>query len=211
VGWQSGGELAPLVCVLDPSAYVRRVMRSQALTGVAVRAVRTLMRVRVRRHALSGATLTTTESLGAPLREFAARPPDAAGIVRDTGPEFLAWRYERHPHLQFRFAALRRAGAVRGLLVFEEQAHTGTCVVYDLIAHSDGDLRTLLALFVLRSLGTPGLTSVRVLLDAHHPARVPLHQCGFITRPVDAVFQVRPGGVSGAGLVWRISNGDKDT
>ena len=70
------------------------------------------------------------------------------------------------------------------------------------------DLRAMLALFVLRSLATPGLVTLRVLLDERHPGRAQLRRLGFIARA--RMRCSRCGMVSAPQAAWHITQGDKD-
>ena len=63
--------------------------------------------------------------------------------------------------LRFTFATFKRAGEIRGFLVFEEHTLEGTCSIYDLVGASAEDLRAMLALLILRGLETPGLVTIR--------------------------------------------------
>jgi hypothetical protein len=208
VGWQTGGSLVPLVYVLDPARYVQRLLRSETLANCAARCVRAAERLWVRRHVPRNGTLHLSDTMEDALLRFAQRLPSSPGVVRDLGPEFLEWRYAQHPHTRFTFATFRRLGEIRGFLVFEATGIEGTCSIYDLVAATAPDLRAMLALFVLRSLATPGLATLRILLDERHPGRAQLRRLGFIARAADAVFQVRD--VAAPQVAWHITQGDKD-
>lgn len=210
VGWAAGGELAPLTYVLDPEHYIRRVARSRVVAAAVARSLRAAARALVRRHIPPEGALHLSDSMEEPLSSFAQRLPVVQGIVREMGPESLAWRYAQHPHIRFGFATYQLAGEVRGFLIFEDRTAESMCSIYDLVGETPQDLRAMLALFVARGLATPGLATLRVTLDGQHPARVPLRQVGFIVRPVDAVFQVHASQLSAPGRVWRITQGDKD-
>jgi GNAT superfamily N-acetyltransferase len=210
LGWHAVGELAPLVCVLDPTRYIQRMVRSQSPAAALARVIRAAARVRVRRHIPLGGVLRLSDSIQEPLREYLRRLPAAGGVMRDLGPESLVWRYAQHPRIKFTFATFTRSGETRGFLVFEDHTLAGTCSIYDLVGETAADLRAMLALFVVRSLSTPGLVTLRVLLDGRHPARVELRRVGFIARPADAVFQVHCRDASAQRLGWRITQGDKD-
>jgi GNAT superfamily N-acetyltransferase len=208
VGWQTGGALVPLVYVLDPAHYVKRWLHSETLAKRVARCVRGAERLWVRRHVPRNGTLQLSDTMEDALLRFAQRLPASPGVVRDLGPEFLQWRYAQHPRTRFTFATFKRLGQVRGFLVFEATSMEGTCSIYDLVGETADDLRAMLALFVLRSLATPGLATLRILLDEQHPGRAQLRRLGFIARAADAVFQVRD--VAAPQAAWHITQGDKD-
>ncbi|HEX4388420.1 MAG TPA: GNAT family N-acetyltransferase [Steroidobacteraceae bacterium] len=210
IGWTTAAALAPLVYLLDPARYLRPVVRSERLARGVGHAVRAGARLLVRRYVRPGDALSLSQ---APEASFDAlvRQISVHAAVRDSAREALEWRYVRHPHTQFVFATLRHAGEPRGYLVFEESTLSGTCSIYDLFASSPSDLRALLALFILRGLATPGLASVRVLLDERHPCRAQIRRLGFISRSPETVLQVHSRDGSAERIAWRVSQGDKDT
>jgi GNAT superfamily N-acetyltransferase len=211
VGWVTPGALIPHVYVLDFTRYVRALVGSGWLAAHAAVQIRRLARGVARACAPRDGTLHFRDALDASLCEFACRLPPSEGAVHDMGPEALKWRYVKHPNTRFTFATFNRSGEVFGFLVFEESSLEQTCSIYDLAARTGRDIRAMLALFILRGLSTPGLSTVRVLLDDRHPYRACLRRLGFFARPPDAVFQVRSprGGVER--LAWRVTQGDKDT
>jgi len=97
-------------------------------------------------------------------------------------------------------------------LVFEESSLAGTCSFHDLFASSSADLPALLALVILRGLGTRGLVSLRLLLlDEPHPGRRHVRRLGFIARAAETVLQVHSRDGRAERVAWRITQGDKDT
>ena len=211
VGWFTVGELAPLVCVLDPAPYLSPLVRSQTVAAAAARPLRACARLIIRSLAPRDGSWHFSD---APDPSFAGlgRGADTHNVtVRDLGLESLTWRYAQHPHTRFTFASFRRAGKMCGFLVFEDRSAEGAYVIYDLAAASPADMRAMLASFVLRGLAIPGLAALRVLLDERHPARAQLRRTGFIARAHEAVFQVHSRGGSAEGRAWRITQGDKDT
>ena len=210
IGWATVGALSPLVYVLDPSHYIKKLVRSTMVASAAARSVRAGARVIARHQVPPGAALHLSTAPDQALRDFAQRLQPLAGAVRDLGPQTLEWRYAQHPHLRFTFATYTRTGNVRGFLVFEDSTLAATCSVYDLVGATAADVRAMLALFVLRGLSAPGLVSIRVLLDERHPSRTQLRSLGFIARPDDAVFQVHSRDGSAERAAWRLSQGDKD-
>jgi hypothetical protein len=185
-------------------------VRSKALTAHLASPVRAAVRMLARRRVPRGGALHLHESPDGALRDFTRRLPPRGGAVRDLSPEFLDWRYAQHPHLQFTFATLRCSGEVRGFLVFEDHTLDGTCSIYDLAGASAEDLNAMLALLVLRGLSTPGLVTIRALLDVRHPSRAQLRSLGFIARTANAPFQVHSRDGSAERLAWHLSQGDKD-
>lgn len=210
VGWIAAGELAPLVLVLEPAHYLRRIGRSSILAAALGRPLRACLRAWVGRHVTGQGTLQISGTLEPSPQARWLRAAPAGAAERVASQELLAWRYLRHPHTRFRFATLRRAGAETGLLVFEDSRLTDTCTIYDLFYATDADLLELLSQFVRRCLSTPGLAAVRVLLDARHPARAQLRRVGLITRPSEAVFQVHSANAAPPPVTWHLSQGDKD-
>ena len=211
VGWVAAGSLAPLVYVVDAARYLQPFTRSAALARAVARVIRACLRPLIRRHAPHEGTLKVSDLPDASIEALNSTHMERQCVTRDLASASLSWRYTRHPHTQFRFATLKRAGHARAFLVFEESTHPGTCVMYDLVAASTTDLRSLLALFMLRASSSARVTSLRVLLDEAHPWREELRRLGFIARPAEAVFQVHAREADVAGWGWRVSQGDKDT
>jgi len=210
IGWTTTATLAPLVYLLDPAPYLRPLVRSAGLARGLARGVRWCAQGLAARHVRPGDALSLTF---APETSFADRGRESSvhAGVRDCGHGPLEWRYLRHPRTRFSFATLRHAGEPRAFLVFEESTLPGTCLIYDLFAGSVADLRALLALFILRGLGVPGLASLRLLLDQRHPSRAAIRGLGFFARTPDTVLQIHSRDGRAERLAWRITQGDKDT
>jgi GNAT superfamily N-acetyltransferase len=210
-GWGTAGALVPHVYMLDATRYVRALVRSEWLASRIAMPLRALARSLARLHAPRDGALHLTNMLDAPLVKFTRTLPAPEGAIHDLGPESLRWRYAQHPNTRFRFAAFSRAGELRGLLVYEDATLEQTCSIYDLVATTPADMRAMLALFILRCLDTPGLGSLRILLNERHPARACLHGLGFISRRADSVFQVHSSDGTAEALAWCVTQGDKDT
>jgi GNAT superfamily N-acetyltransferase len=207
VGWATAGSLAPLIYVVEPSIYLRPLVRSELVA----RAVQSGTRLLARAFASREGSLAIADSPRA-AREFLLGQQTPRGVVqRILSPETLEWRYAQHPHAKFQFATYVRSGSTNGLLVFEERALERYCTIYDLVACSKRDLRDMLAHFILDVLSRSSVISVRLLLDDRHPARDCLRVLGFVPRPAEAAFQVRWLAGDAQSLQWRISQGDKDT
>jgi GNAT superfamily N-acetyltransferase len=211
VGWVTPGALVPHVYVLDFTRYVRALVGSGWLAARAAAQIRRLARGVARALAPRDGSLHFKDALDESLLEFARRLPASEGVVHDIGPEAMKWRYVQHPNTRFTFTTFSRSGEVRGFLIFEESTLEQTCSIYDLAARTRGDMRAMLALFILRGLSTPGLITLRVLLDDRHPYRTCLRRLGFIARRPDAVFQVHSPSGTAERLAWRVTQGDKDT
>ncbi len=210
VGWISGGQLAPLVCVLDPSRRLPRFVGG-ALPAAASRVTRAAVRLLSRSHIPRDCTLEVSATLSATLRARLPHFPPSGRISRTLDAPTLDWRYVRHPHARFKFATFARAGRPRAFLVFEESQSEGTCFLYDMAAEDTSSLRGLLALFVRRGAETPALRTLRVLLDTKHSARVVLRQVGFIARAPEAAFQLFAAASQDPPRGWCLTQGDKDT
>ena len=209
VGWVTPGILVPYVCVLDAMRYLTTLPSPRLAAAIARRlrsAVRAFMRLRAPRD---GVLLLSSARDGTAL-DLPAIAPGPAGAVHELGPAELDWRYTQHPHAHFVFGHFYRADTLRGFVVFEDDALTQTCTIYDLKANDPVDLRALLALLVLRGL-TAELASLRMVLDNRHPARTCLRALGFIARRADSVFQVHSCTGIAERSAWRITQGDKDT
>ena len=211
VGWVTSGALVPQVYVLDATRYLRALVHSEWLATRMARLMRALARIVTRLRAPRDGSLHVKDTPDESLLEFARRAPPAGDAVHDLGPEFLNWRYAQHPHTRFIFARFTRSGETRGLLVFEDSTLEQTWSIYDLAAKTAADLRAMLTLFVQRALSAPGLVALRVTLDERHPCRTHLRRLGFIARRPDAVFQVHSPSGTAERLVWRVTQGDKDT
>ena len=210
-GWTTLGSLVPHVYVLDGAHYARALLHSEWLAAYIARPLRALARSVAHLHVPRDGTLRVTEVLDAPLLEFTRTVPAARGAVRDLGPESLLWRYAQHPHTRFRFAVFSRAGQLRGLLIYEDASVEQSCLIHDLVAGSATNVRAMLALFVLRSLDIPGLSSLRIMMNERHPWNACLRSLGFISRRPDTVFQVHSSDGVGEALSWSVTQGDKDT
>ena len=211
VGWATAGSLAPLIYVLEPSIYLRPLVRSELVARGLARAVQSGTRLLARAFASPEGSLTIADSPRA-AREFLLGQQTPRGVVqRILSPETLEWRYAQHPRAKFQFATYLRSGSTNGVLVFEERALERSCTICDLVACSKRDLRDMLAHFILDVLSQSRVISVRLLLDDRHPARDCLLVLGFVPRPAEAAFQVHWLAGDAQSLQWRISQGDKDT
>src|SRR5262249_887286 len=130
----------------------------------------------------------------------------AAGMAHDLGPAELRWRYAQHPHACFVFGRYYRGDALLGLVVFEDDLQTQTCSIYALSARAPGELRSMLALLVLRSLAAE-LTSLRIVLNDQHPLAASLRALGFIARAADSVFQVHSRSGRAEKAIWYVTHG----
>jgi len=211
IGWVTPGALVPHVYVFDATRYVRALVHSDWLAARIARQLRRLARLLARLHVPSDGTLQLQDTLEEPLLQFACRLAAPEGAVHDLGPESLRWRYAQHPRTRFSFGTFSRAGELRGFLIFEETTLERTCSIYDLVATTPADMRAMLALFILRGLATPDLTTLRMLLGESHPGRACLRRLGFIARAAEAVFQVHSRHGIAEGLTWCVTQGDKDT
>jgi GNAT superfamily N-acetyltransferase len=210
-GWSAPGTLVPHVYLVDVTRYVRAIVRSAWLTAVIARPLRWVARAFARLRTPRAGELILSDTPGEAVHEFLRSVAPSEGAMHDLGAQTLRWRYQQHPNTPFVFATYTRGGEVRGVLVFEETSLEGICHVYDLAARAPADMRAMLALFVLRSLDTPGIASVRMLTDDRHPARSTLRVLGFSPRRAEAVYQVHSRDGSAERCTWRVTQGDKDT
>lgn len=211
VGWRTAGILVPTVYVLNPSRYLERLVPVRAFARVLTRLAQSAQHRLLLRALPIEAVLELAAALSPDTIEFLGTFHCLSGAVRDMSAAALDWRYARHPHTRFTFGTFKRSLEARGLVVFEDDISEGTCSVYDLLARDRLDLREMLALLVQRCRAIPELVTLRVLLDARHPAREALRSLGFIDRASTAVFQVHYPAGSSERPNWRISLGDKDT
>jgi GNAT superfamily N-acetyltransferase len=211
VGWVTAGSLVPYVYVLDATHYARAFVRSGWLAIRIARQIRGFARTVANLSAPRDGSLRLKDALDESLAEFARGLPASGGAVHDLGPDSLNWRYAQHPNTRFTFASFTRSGETRGFLVFEDNTLEQTCSIYDLVAKTPSDMRAMLALFVLRSLSTASLATLRVLLDERHPCRTYLRRLGFIARRPESVFQVHSRSEMAERLAWCVTLGDKDT
>jgi len=210
-GWVTRGSLVPHVYILDGTSYVRALVRSQWLASRIALPLRSIGRAVARLRIPHDGTLRVTKTLDDQLLAFARSLPAGRGATRDLGPETLKWRYAQHPHTHFSFATFSRGGRLRGWLVFEDASVEQSCSIYDAAATTPADMRAMLALFVLRSLNTPGLASLRIVFNEDHPWKTCLRGLGFFTRRPDTVFQVHSSDGMAGTLSWIVTQGDKDT
>jgi len=210
VGWVASGTLVPHVCVLDAMRYLRATLHSEWLAAAVAKCLQDAVRALARRRARPDGVLFLSSACEDSDPDIAGARPPQLGAVRDLRPDELSWRYAQHPHTRFVFGRYYRADAQRGFVVFEDDAQTQTCSIYDLTATDATDLRSMLALLVLRGLAAE-LTSIRIVLSDRHPATKSLRGLGFIARRSDSLFQVHSSNGVAEKAVWRISQGDKDT
>ena len=210
-GWTAPGTLVPHVYLVDVTRYVRAVVRSAWLTAVIAYPLRWIARTLTRLRAPHDGELILTDTPGEAVQEFLRSVAPSEGAVHDLGAQTLRWRYQQHPNTHFVFATYTRGGAVRGFLVFEQTSLEGVCHIYDVTARTPADLRALFALFLLRSLDTPGVVTVRMLTDDRHPARGTLRVLGFSRRRAEAMYQVHSRDGSAERCAWHVTQGDKDT
>lgn len=210
VGWVTPGALVPHVYVLDFTRYVRALVRSGWLAARIVGQIKWLARALARARAPRDGSLRFRDTLDESLLDFAAGLPASDGAVHDIGPEALKWRYAQHPNTRFTFATFNCSGEVCGFLIFEESTLEQTCLIYELVARTPADMRSMLALFILRGLSTPNLITLRVILNDRHPHRTCLRRLGFIARRPDGVFQVHSPSGTAERLAWCVTQGDKD-
>jgi hypothetical protein len=190
---------------------VRAIVRSAWLAALIARPLRWAARALARLRAPRAGELILADTPGEAVQEFLRSVAPSEGAMHDLGAQTLRWRYQQHPNTHFVFATYTRGGEVRGFLVFEETSLEGICHVYDLAARAPADMRAMLALFLLRSLETPGIVTVRMLTDNHHPARSTLLLLGFSPRRAEAVYQVHSRDGSAERCTWHVTQGDKDT
>ena len=210
-GWLTRGSLVPHVYVLDGTPYVRALVRSDWLASRIALPLRSIASALARWHIPRDGTLRLTKVPDEPLLEFARNLAPPKGAARDLAPESLTWRYARHPRTSFSFGAFSRGGELRGWLVYEDGTLEQSCSVYDAAATTPADLRAMLALFILRSLRSARLTSLRIVFNEDHPWKFCLRGLGFLARRPDTVFQVHSSDRSAEVLTWCVTQGDKDT
>lgn len=210
VGWVASGTLVPYVCVLDAVPYLRATLHSESFAAAAAKCLQNTVRALARRRARRDGALFLSSACEESDPDLAGARPPQLDAVRDLRPDELSWRYAQHPHARFVFGRYYRADTLRGFVVFEDDAETQTCSIYDLTATDPTDLRPMLALLVLRGLAAE-LTSVRIVLSDRHPATTSLRGLGFVARRSDSLFQVHSSDGSAERAVWCITQGDKDT
>src|SRR5256886_11171204 len=86
VGWVTSGTLVPHVYVLDPTRYVRALVRSGWLATRISRRMRAVERIVTRLRATRVGSLHLKDTLGESLPPFPRRLPPAGGRVRALGP-----------------------------------------------------------------------------------------------------------------------------
>lgn len=210
VGWLTPGSLIPYVCVLDATRYLRTTLRSPRLAAAIARPLQDVVRALTRPRVPRDRALFLSNARDDSAFELVGALPPQECAMRDLGPDELNWRYAQHPHSNFVFGRFYRAGALCGLVVFEDDVLAQACTIYDLAARNAGDLGALLALLVRRSLAAE-LTSLRMAVDNRHPTRSLLRGLGFVARRVDSVFQVHSSNGVAEKIAWRVTQGDKDT
>jgi len=211
IGWTTPGMLVPYVYLVEPAMYVRRAVRSAWLAGRIARQAKRLARLIASGHVERGRSLDLVDELDGALIDFVREPPRIRGTaIHDVGADFLNWRYARHPRIKFKIAKLVDHGRVAGFLVFEDERADRSCSIYELAAATPADLRSMIALFILRAFADADVATLRVLLDDRHPARACLRRLGFIPRRAEAVFQVHSRGGVAERIAWQVTSGDKD-
>jgi hypothetical protein len=212
IGWATPGALIPYVYVVDPTRYVRRVLRSEWIAAGIARVSKRLAQILLRRYVGKGRSLRLTDTLDLSESEWIRTLRGSkAAIAHEAGPAFLFWRYARHPHVHFSTGRLVDDRRALGLLIFELKKAERSCAIYDLISTTPEEMQSMLALFVLQALGSSDLDTIRVLISRDHPARACLRRLGFIPRRAEAVFQVHSRSGVAERSSWWVTSGDKDT
>ena len=207
-GWTTVGSLVPHVFLVDPTEAFMRLLRHQLLARGVASVFRGLMTTGL---CLSGSgKLQFVDDVDETFDMFWRQFPKRNVILRDMSQETLRWRYIRHPDYRFSVAKLMSDGELTGYLIFEIGQQDGTCRIHDVLVKRPQDLRRMLSLFARHVQRMGGPSSIRLVLADHHPYRRNLWKCGFMTRPAQAVFQVRSARGVFDHCTWYVTSGDKD-
>ena len=99
---------------------------------------------------------------------------------------------------------------LEGYMIFEVGRRDPTCRIHDVMVKRPSDVRRMLKLFArhFQTMGT--LNTIRLVVADGHPYARSLWKAGFVTRPAQAVFQVRSAGAAFNQCAWHITSGDHD-
>ncbi|MCI0563596.1 MAG: GNAT family N-acetyltransferase, partial [Nitrososphaera sp.] len=210
IGWRIGGKLIPHVFLLDSADKLHELVRNRWLATWAARRFRAIALGILRLNLKERCSM---ELIPAPDDSFEAlwqNLPKVGLIVRDMGSGSLAWRYVDHPHHKFRFAKFTRAGDPIGFVIFSLSPEDHTGLVYDMVVRKQGDVKSIVAAFLMHCFAYESISTVRLLMNDDHPYCRGLWALGFVPRKAAAVFQVYTpkNRIQGSPSKWAITWGD---
>lgn len=210
LGWVTRGRLVPHVYVLDAQRYLRSLLPGESVARHVAGWMATAVRTVARWRAPQDGALFFADARDSFTLDLTSTLPGHGGAVREVNAASLRWRYAEHPHAQFACGRFYRRGELRGFVILEDDMLSRSCSIYDLGTKTIVDARDMLALCILRGLCSR-LSSLRMILDEHHPLRACLRGLGFIARRTDSVFQVHSRTGVAESSEWIVTQGDKDT
>jgi|WetSurMetagenome_2_1015567.scaffolds.fasta_scaffold00064_37 hypothetical protein len=210
--WEFGGKLVPYLLILDPADKLTGLLKSRLLAKLATAPLTCLFLLSAKLHIKKGQEIQIAGKPDSSFEVFWESVPKDNMILSDRSSGFLTWRYVNHPHEKFSVARLLNAGSLAGYLIFSSSKADGTIHIYDLIVGDQGDLLSMLSLFLTHVVRRGGYSSVRLPLGDKHPYCRNLWRIGFIQREAQASFLVHwpKGFAKSRPLKWSISLGDKD-
>lgn len=136
------------------------------------------------------------------------------GVCIDRAPEYLNWRYLRHPHRRHELMTARRNGVLVGYLVFSQGGDNAS--IADLLSPHPVDVLPDLLHEAARLLRQRGVMTLSVPILSSHPYRSLLEKAGFQAR--EACEVVILGALQAAENVgadlrsgWWLIEGDRDS
>jgi|SRR5688572_10896244 len=209
-GWTTAGSFVPHVFMMDPTDACARLLRLPWLARSVAAMLKCMVATGLRLSAPAASSLEFADDVDGTFDTFWRDFPKRNLILRDMSQETLRWRYIRHPDFRFRVAKLMGHEGLMGYLIFEVGAHDRTCRIHDVLVKRPRDLRRMLILFARHLQTTGGPSTIRLVLGDRHPYGRDLWKSGFVTRPAQAVFQVRSAEGGFHQRAWHLTAGDKD-
>ena len=204
------GLAVPHVFLVDPTDRLERLLGHQRLARSVSALFRRLLATGLSLLEAGDSRLEFVDDLDESFDTFWRQFPKRNVILRDMSRETLRWRYFRHPECRFRVAKLTSREGLSGYLIFDVDWDDRMCRIHDVLVKRPRDLRRMLILFARHLHAMGGLRTIRIVLADRHPYSRDLWKLGFVTRPAQAVFQVRSAEGAFDHRTWHLTSGDKD-
>jgi GNAT superfamily N-acetyltransferase len=212
IGWQTVGSLIPHVFLLNPDRKLHKLLKStwmaSRISRLYTRAVFQILSRTIQKEC----SLQLVDQLDESFEVFWRNFPKGNLVLRDRSVESLTWRFLDHPQNQILIARVNRDRELVGYVAFEIAQGDREVLVHDLIVAKDGDVRSVVALFVLKCLDFENICTIRMVTSDSHPFEKGLSRFGFVRRKSESVFQVHTATDSAVNScnVWVLTWGDKD-
>lgn len=211
-GWQTVGKIIPLVCVVNPSGKLRKVLKLRMLSLIVSKLLRAMLDWKLSRKIDPAISMSSSSDFDSEFDLFWQKQPKAKMVFRDRCAASLQWRYKKQPGANYLIHKFYRGNKFIGYIVTSFSSHDGLCLVSDFLVAEVESSQPCMALFLKEALGNPKIATVRVVLNENNKYVALLEGVGFFKRNPATVFQVyRPQDalISDANA-WFTMAGDKD-